>query len=470
MMPLILIHRLDSDESGYSPVGPLDDAYSVVWTERWQDYGEAQIRAPPGCPAEAGDLVSMVGRSMSAEIVGRTETEKGVELRCRDALSVLDRRIVYPMVKNDGLVSTFITKMLQNGDIVGDGTQTGDRALKPVRIGDLSAITASAVLQRTYEPMGESILALGRTYGFDPMASLSSKHIVISARVNSSSREWMSGGGLAGYVEDYDESQSKNVAYVAGQNYGAGRVTSMVNPAGMAGWPAGMDRHEVYVDRRDIVTQGPRPEIETLYGELEFDNDPSDPGYDPDDPFINAQLTVRGVQDFTDPIILGAEFQADFRAGSTHAWAEVIAEDGRNEWFLDWLVENFDGRYIPSTGVYETEGYSYKAGSIWYWKFPGGIGGGDLLIPMDFVFANSPVIVDPYSVFNPIGEETLADAVPTQAFGASVEGMKPYEDYCLGDTVRIIKRPGDIRTMRVAEIVESWDSQGYRATPNLANI
>ena len=48
--------------------------------------------------------------------------------------------------------------------------------------------------------------------------------------------------------------------------------------------------------------------------------------------------------------------------------------------------------------------------------------------------------------------------------------MKPYEDYNLGDTVRIIKRPGDWRTVRIAEIVESWDSQGYRATPNLANI
>ena len=213
MIPLAVIYRLDADESGYSPVGALDDAYSVVWTERWQDYGEAQIKAPASCPAQVGDLITVVGRSMAAEIVGRTETQAGAELRCKDALSVLDRRIVYPMVKNDGLVSTFITKMLQNGDIVGDGTQTGDRALKPVRIGDLSAVTASAVLQRTYEPMGESILALGRTYGFDPVASLSGKHIVISARTNANAREWMFGGGLAGYVEDYDESQSKNVAY-----------------------------------------------------------------------------------------------------------------------------------------------------------------------------------------------------------------------------------------------------------------
>lgn len=229
-----------------------------------------------------------------------------------------------------------------------------------------------------------------------------------------------------------------------------------------------MDRREVYVDRRDIVTQGPRPEIETLYGELEFANDPSDPGYDPDTPILDAWLTVRGVQDL-DPIILSAEFGADFRAGSMHSGAEVDAEDGRDEWFLDWMVENFDGRYIPASGTYETEGQSYKAGGIWYWKFPGGIGG-DLLLPMDFVFANAPVAVDPYSVFSPIGEETLANAVPTQAFGASVEGMKPYGDYNLGDTVRIIKRPGDVRTMRVAEIVESWDSKGYRATPNLANI
>lgn len=465
MIPLAVIYRLDADESGYSPVGALDDAYSVVWTERWQDYGEAQIKAPASCPAQVGDLITVVGRSMAAEIVGRTETQAGAELRCKDALSVLDRRIVYPMVKNDGLVSTFITKMLQNGDIVGDGTQTGDRALKPVRIGDLSAITASAVLQRTYEPMGESLLALGRTYGFDPVASLSGKHIVIGARTNAVSREWMFGGGLAGYVEDYDESQYKNVAYVAGQNYGDGRVTKEIR----AGSPAGMGRRETYVDRRDLITQGQKLEIEALYGELNFDNDPDSPYYDPDNPFIDAWLTVEGVQDPSDPIILGAEFHAEFHAGTQGAWTDVYAEDGRDEWLLDWLRENFNGSYIPASGTYEAEGHSYKAGSRWFWKFPGGIGG-DMLLPMDFVFANAPVDVYPLWIFTPIGEETLANATPTQAFGASVEGMKPYEDYNLGDTVRIIKRPGDWRTVRIAEIVESWDSQGYRATPNLANI
>lgn len=445
MIPLAVIYRLDADESGYSPVGALDDAYSVVWTERWQDYGEAQIRAPPGCPAEVGDLVSMVGRSMSAEIVGRTETERGVELRCKDALSVLDRRIVYPMVSNDGLVSTFITKMLQTDGIVGDGTQTGDRALKPVRIGDLSAVTASARVQRTFQPMGEALLALGRTYGFDPVASLAGKHIAISARTNATSREWMLGGGLASFEEDEDVAQWKNVAYVAAQQDADGqRIVASI------GSGAGMGRRELHVDRRDLPMVGMgRTTFESVWGPItsgtamiiwvrcEGESQP----------FAPADMKIEG----------------EVMAGGIVARAEVASAVSQVNTDLIWAMLDDATPYLRNK---------------WYMGIWNGAGWDVAMETQTFAVPLS--VLDP-AVFSiprsswdnaleSYGLEALADLQPETAFGASVEGLVPYVDYALGDTVRIIKRPGDWRTVRIAEIVESWDSQGYRATPNLANI
>ena len=478
MIPLAVIYRLDADESGYSPVGTLDDAYSVVWTERWQDYGEAQIRAPASCPAQVGDIITVVGRSMAAEVVGRTETQAGAELRCKDALSVLDRRIVYPMVKNDGSVSTFVGKLLANDDIVGDGSQPSwnDRALRPLRVGDLSAITASAVLQRSYGQLGETILELGRTYGFDPVASLSGKHIAISARSSATSREWMLGGGLAGYVEDTDVSNAKNVAYVAGQTYDGARVTERI------GSGEGMARRETSVDRRDVQTKEMSWEgAELLYGPIHW----QDPNYDPEDPtYFNEDysgtlsFTVEGIGDITEP-----RFEVRMRAGDGSGIEGGFVLDADWFWTTDQgtaIFSQIEERYsrapwqsfeIMGPGIaYGTDGARWEIPTQ-RWEHPEHPPTDDPITVWDSdVSLYAQIYVDAYGVLRPIGEEALANATPTQAFGASVEGMKPYEDYNLGDIVRIIKRPGDWRAMRVAEIVESWDSQGYRATPNLANI
>ena len=74
------------------------------------------------------------------------------------------------------------------------------------------------------------------------------------------------------------------------------------------------------------------------------------------------------------------------------------------------------------------------------------------------------------AVLSAIGQEELADLQPETAFEATTEGLTPYVDYGLGDTVTVFKADGSRKDMRVVEVVESWDSQGYRATPGLASL
>lgn len=58
-----------------------------------------------------------------------------------------------------------------------------------------------------------------------------------------------------------------------------------------------------------------------------------------------------------------------------------------------------------------------------------------------------------------LGRETLVEV--------TTEGLVPYVDYALGDTVQV-RTAGGTMTGTVTEIVESWDSRGYKATPTLA--
>ena len=65
------------------------------------------------------------------------------------------------------------------------------------------------------------------------------------------------------------------------------------------------------------------------------------------------------------------------------------------------------------------------------------------------------------------GEEKMADAMPIEAVETSVENVRPYEDYNLGDEITMILKEGIRTTSRVLEIVESWDSNGYSSTPTM---
>lgn len=460
---ILVHHRLMADGSAYEIIGLIEDAYSVVWTERWQDYGEAQVEMPPHHDIATGDLLTMPGRDMAVEVVAVTVTERSIEARCRDALSILDRRIVYPSVKNNGSVATFITKLLQNDSIVTDGTTHGDRTLRPLRIGGLSVATASASLQRSYSHVGESLLELGRVYGFDPTATLSRGLLTIGARANTTRRVWGVGNHLSSYSSDEDIAESKNIAYVAGQTYEGERET----------WVSGdtlsknLDRREMYVDRRDIATRGLSLEdAVATYGEIDSvpfallrvlrwqngDDIPEDEEVgNVKDITLYADIYFEG---------FGAEVGIGFRE-SNPTYYETLKQEYTPALWYD------DAEYFGE-GAFDSDGNLY-------WHFDMDIYYHPDRPPTHKTLDLYATEVIPYvgismsigSLFDPIGEEALADLQPRKVLEARLEGLTPYTDYALGDTCTIFLSSGTRASGIVAEIVESWDSQGYRADPTL---
>jgi hypothetical protein len=274
----IVLMRL-TPHSGYPLMsqGPaVDGIVSAVWTQRWQGYGEAVIVLPPGSDVQIGEFLHFPVRRMAVEVVRREETQKGVTLRCRDALAVLDRRVISPTVSNDGLISTFVTKMLTQDKVVRtDAATSTQRTLGPVYLGDLSAIQGSAAVQRSNRPMGEVLLELGRAYGFDPRMRLGVYSAqdrewalyVDAAAPSGMTRTWGLGAGLSGFRTDDDVQAYRNVAVVGGQERDGARVTAFAWST--ASEPMNLNRREEFVDRRDVPIGGmDRASVVEQYGDL----------------------------------------------------------------------------------------------------------------------------------------------------------------------------------------------------------
>lgn len=456
---MLVWHRLNADGTVYEVQGIIEDAYSVVWTQRWQDYGEAQVDLPPTHDVRTGDLLTMPERDMAVEVVGRAETEKGVQLRCRDALSILDRRVVYPKVSNNGQVRTWVQKLLQNDRIVTDGTTYNARTLRPLRIGSLAAISGTASLQRSYDQAGEALLEVARAYGFDPVCSLQGGLLVVGARTSSGQRVWGMGRSLAGYTEDEDIAESKNVAYVAGQVYDNQRTTWAEGET----TAANLDRRETSVDRRDLATQGTVEELEEAYGAMDYVD--------------MAVLQILRVQsgDFQGEIDR-IPFTCTIEFGGFVA--EIDIEDIKyvNDELDTLLRTDYAPAYWLDDLTYYGDYVQDASGFHWHFEM-------DVPVrpdrPMEHktldiydtdILPFITVHMVPAGILGPPGMETLAGLQPETAFEAATEGLTPYVDYALGDTVAVFKADGSRKDMRVVEVVESWDSQGYRATPGLASL
>lgn len=254
----------------------IDGIISAVWTQRWQGYGEAVIVLPPGSDVAVGDFLAFPARDMAVEVVRREETQKAVTLRCRDALAVLDRRVISPTVSNDGLISTFVTKMLTQDKVVRTEAITSTpRTLGPVYLGDLSAIQGSAAVQRSNRPMGQVLLELARAYGFDVRmrTGLSDAQnrewslYVDAVAPSGAERTWGLGRGLSSFRADDDVQGYRNVAVVGGQERDGARATAFAWSS--ASMPTFLDRREEFVDRRDVpIGDMDRASVVEQYGDL----------------------------------------------------------------------------------------------------------------------------------------------------------------------------------------------------------
>lgn len=66
--------------------------------------------------------------------------------------------------------------------------------------------------------------------------------------------------------------------------------------------------------------------------------------------------------------------------------------------------------------------------------------------------------------------EELERARKVHAVEVVTDGLEYGTDYVLGEVVRVGLSTGETMSGVVTEVVESWDSRGYKATPGITRI
>lgn len=442
-MMVLVQYRLSS--GAYEVISIIEYAHSIVWTERYQDYGEAQVILPLGYDVRLGDVLAIPNRNMSVEVVRITETESQITVICKDSLSVLDRRILVSGISNDGLISTFITKMLNT--VIED---TGVRNLPVIRVGDLSEISATAKIQRSYSHLGEALLELGRTYGFNPNARLSDGLLYIDADASSTNRIWGIGRYLSGYTVDEDASDYKNLVYTGGQIVNNARV--IVPNFEDSSAPSGMDRYEEWLDRRDVPFENMSLEaVIQNYGEFT----------------TYGQITLQSVLENGVCVDVRCSFVAwigQMYAGGMSFQSDVIYLKSVLS-TSDW--QSFKDVWGTGFRLIYTDYNSTDGG----WVIPNSDNTDSYLITPDAINSSADYAFEnEYSYENVLRAKSIEEASQhsvTDLIEVVTEGTTPYVDYELGDTITVVSESGKRYSGVLREIVESWDSNGYNVTPTI---
>ena len=264
---------------------------SFIWVNRYYTAGDFELYTPatsdlleiirPGYFIIRDDELTQAMIISNFEI--KTDIENGDYLTVtgKSLKSILNRRIIWGQTVLNGNIETMIRKLITDNAI---NPTIAARAFSRLILGDTIGLTDTIETQFTGDNLGETLTAIGRTYGigYDVLLDLPNKQFkfVLLKGVNRSySQSVVPRVVFSNEFENllttdyvYNRDNYKNVALVAGEGEGTARKTATVGSA------ADMARYEIFVDARDISSNN---------GEI----DPTE---------YNNLLLARGVQNLSD--------------------------------------------------------------------------------------------------------------------------------------------------------------------------
>ena len=238
----------------------IEDALSVVWTERWRDYGdcEAVLPASESGKVHVGDFIELEGRRMLCEVVSVLAEDGRITVEGEDALKVLDRRIIEGTAKREGYVEGYVRDLIAS---VSETATYSDRRL-PVVLGESAGITTTSTMQRSYRPIGEVCLEMARSYGFGVLAKLNADNRIEVACFQSGDKGLVLSSDFGNVASERildDAKGSKNCVYVGGGDFSTGKRAVWLEKA--SGTVRGLGRKEEFLDRRDVPVSMPWDEF-----------------------------------------------------------------------------------------------------------------------------------------------------------------------------------------------------------------
>lgn len=237
----------------------IDTYSSLIWAKRYNDIGDCELVISASeenfNKIKECKYISRIDDDMACEIKKidiKTDEENGNQLIITgiDIKNILNQRIVVKQTNFNGLVEDYIRRLI-NDSIINPTNL--ERKIENFVLDDKVGFTERISEQVTYDYVGDKIKELCKQYGWGYKVTIINENFVFSLYKRTDKSDYIT------FSQDYDnistteyskdDSNVKNVALVAGEGEGVERVTTSI------GAGTGINRHELYIDVRDVSSE-----------------------------------------------------------------------------------------------------------------------------------------------------------------------------------------------------------------------
>lgn len=367
----------------------IDTYSSIIWAKRYNAIGDCELvisatennfNKIKECKYISRPDDDMVCEIKKIEI--QTDEENGNQfiITGTDITDILNQRIVIKQTIFNGLVEDYIRRLINDSII---NPTNPDRKINNFIFANKAGFTERISEQVTYDYVGDKIQELCQQYGWGYKVTVANGNFIFVLYKGEDKSQYIT------FSEDYDnisttdylkdDSNIKNVALVAGEGEGSARITTTI------GSGVGKNRHELYVDARDISS-------EIDYDEL----------------LINYP---NGKQKLINNVIY-------YQVNNTNI--AILEKNDAGEITKVQLCDNIYIENLKNTGYEKMS--SYKTITSF---------SGEIIVGMSYQYK---------------------------------------KDYNLGDIVNIVNEYGISINVRISEIIENQDDNGYTVEPTFENI
>ena len=367
----------------------IDTYSSAIWAKRYNDIGDCELvisaseenfRKIEECKYITRNDDDMVCKIKKIEIQTDEENGNQLILTGKDITDILEQRIVVKQTNFNGLVEDYIRTLINDSII---NPTNADRKIKNFVLADKIGFSDTIREQVTYDNVGIKIQKLCKQYGWGYRVTINNGNFVFALYRGGDKSKYITFSHNYDNISttDYskDNSNIKNVALVAGEGEGVARRTTTI------GNGVGIDRHELYVDARDISSEIDYDELLTNY--------------------------PNGKEKVINNVIY---YQVN---GSNIA---IITKNDAGEVTNVQLCSNIYIENLKNTGYEKMSTYT----SVTSFS-------GEVIVGMSYKYK---------------------------------------EDYDLGDIVNIVNEYGISIDVRISEVIENQDDNGYTMEPTFENI
>lgn len=411
----------------------IDTYKSCIWARRYVELGDCEIYLP-ATPELLTVLVKgnylirldddMVCRIKKVQLETDAENGDYLIVTGTDAKDLCDQRIVWDTMTCDGILETFVRQMVT--DTMINPAQSARTMLKEngnalVALGTAAGFSEVLTEQVSYKNVGEKISEYCTKYGWGYKMILNGSilNFLLYKGTDRSNSVFFSDEyenlDTTTYTED--STHLGNVALVAGEGEGSERSRNI------SGHEESTDRYEIFVDAKDITHTVSWSDLVSLYP-------PTGSG--------------------------GQGYYAT--EGSTYVYklnylnVHIVDNDQLSQLISDYP----SGQQITIAGI-----DYYQIPNVTIATLPVQYPADDDSVTL------MPIIYDVYLLNR--GYEKLAEYGDKISFNGIVEPDVTFEyrqDYDLGDIVTVSNRYGISASVRIVEIIEVDDDNGYSVQPS----